>query len=235
MITAKKFFTLTVMALFLTSGSVLAQTVKVNKQTEKVKGNATDGFAVELSGTLEEVTTAFTKYLKSFSKTKVVSNVTQLSEAQFSGTKYVSPFYAITRNASDKSLAWIGLVVTEWPTEDEAKKGMGELEKVMYDFGVKFYRDKIQADVDEAVLALQTAEKQQQKLVYDNKTLYQKIEYNQKEKIRLEKALIDNKVESENLVLGIDRNKKAQDSVAIALDQIRKMVEFHKERQKKVQ
>jgi hypothetical protein len=234
MITAKKFFTLTLMMALLTGGSVLAQTVKVSKQTERVKGNATDGYGVELNGTLEEVTTAFTKYLKTFAKTKAISNVTQVSEAQFSATKYTSPFYAVTRNSTDKALAWIGVVVTEWPTEDEAKKGMGELEKVMYDFGVKFYRDKIQADVDEAMLALSTAEKQQQKLIYDNKTLYTKLENNQKEKIRLEKALIDNKAENENLTLGIDRNKKAQDSVAVALDQIRKMVEFHKERQKKV-
>jgi hypothetical protein len=234
MITAKKFFTLTLMVLFLSSGSVLAQTVTVSKQAERVKGNSIDGYAVELSGTLDEVTTSFTKYLKSFSKTKIVSNVTQVNEAQFSATKYLSPFYATTRNASDKALAWIGLIVTEWPNEDEAKKGMGELEKVMYDFGVKFYRDKIQADVNEALLAQQTTEKQQQKLLYDNKTLNTKLENNQKEKIRLEKALIDNKAENENLIIGIDRNKKAQDSVAVALDQIRKMVEFHKERQKKV-
>jgi hypothetical protein len=234
MITAKKFFTLTVMALLLTSSSGLAQNVTVSKQDERVKGNSTDGYAVELSGTLEEVTTAFTKYLKTFSKTKAVSNVTQVSEAQFSATKYMSPFYATTRNASDKALAWIGLNPSEWPSEDEAKKGMDELEKVMYNFGVKFYRDKIQADVDEALLAQQTTEKQQQKLLNDNKTLNTKLENNQKEKIRLEKALVDNKVENENLILGLERNKKAQDSVAVALEQIRKMVEFHKERQKKV-
>jgi hypothetical protein len=234
MITAKKFFTLAVVVILITTSSVLAQNVTVSKQAERVKGNSTEGYAVELNGTLDEVTTAFTKYLKTFSKTKIVSNVTQVNEAQFSATKYLSPFYAITRNASDKALAWIGLNPAEWPSEDEAKKGMGELEKVMYNFGVKFYRDKIQGDVDEALLAQQTAEKQQQKLLYDNKTLNTKLENNQKEKIRLEKALIDNKAENENLILGIDRNKKAQDSVAVALDQIRKMVEFHKERQKKV-
>ena len=234
MITAKKFFALPLVVLLLISGSVLAQSVKVTKQSERVKGSSTDGYGVELNGTLEEVTASFTKYLKSFSKTKAVSNVIQVNEAQLASAKYMSPFYATTRNASDKTLAWIGLVVTEWPTEDEAKKGMSELEKVVYDFGVKFYRDKIQADVDEALLAQQTAEKQQQKLLYDNKTLNTKLENNQKEKIRLEKALIDNKAENENLIIGIDRNKKAQDSVAVALDQIRKMVEFHKERQKKV-
>jgi hypothetical protein len=77
-------------------------------------------------------------------------------------------------------------------------------------------------------------EKQQLRLQSDDKNLKAKLEFNQKEKIRLEKALVDNALEYENLLKSIDKNKKDQDSVLTATDQIKKMVELHKERQKKV-
>jgi hypothetical protein len=231
MIPAKKFFTTT---LFILVGMACqAQNVTVQKDSERVKGNTIEGYAVELTGTPEEIATAFNKYLKSFSKTKAAGSATQLSETQIAGVKYTSPFYATTRKTGDKSSAWLGLNPAEWPTED-ADKAMKELEKVMYDFGIKFYRDKIQVDVDEAARAQQTAEKQQLKLQNDNKNLNTKLELNQKEKLRLEKALVDNILEYENLLKSIERNKKDQDSVVVATDQIKKMVEFHKERQKKV-
>jgi hypothetical protein len=50
----------------------------------------------------------------------------------------------------------------------------------------------------------------------------------------LEKSLAENKLEYEALVSAIAKNKKDQDSVLVATDQIKKMVETHKERQRKV-
>jgi hypothetical protein len=234
MITVKKFFAFSIFTIFITA-SALAQKVTVSKDSERVKGSDIEGYAVELNGTYDEVSVAFTKYIKSFSKVKAAGNVTQLSETQFKNTKYASPFYAITRTVGDKASAWMGLNPSEWPSQEEATKALNELESVMHNFGVKFYRDKIQLDVDEAARAQQTAEKQQLRLQNDNKNLNAKLEFNQKEKLRLEKALIDNKTEYGNLLRALEQNKKDQDSVAIATEQIKKRVEFHKERQKKVE
>lgn len=158
----------------------------------------------------------------------------KLSEAEISFTKYSSPLYATTRSNGEKITVWLGLNPAEWATPEQAEQAMKDLEKVVYDFGVKFYRDKIQGDIDESVRAQQTAEKQTLRLQNENKNLNSRLEFNQKEKLRLEKALTENKLEYETLVTSIAKNKKDQDSVALATDQIKKMVEAHKERQRKV-
>jgi hypothetical protein len=46
--------------------------------------------------------------------------------------------------------------------------------------------------------------------------------------------LENNKLEYESLLLKIEQNKKAQDSVAVAREQVKKVVEIHREKQRKV-
>jgi hypothetical protein len=211
-----------------------AQKVTVTKDTERVKGNTINGYATELVGTIEEVNTSYGKYLKTFGKIKSSGSQMQLSEAEISFTKYTSPLYATTRSKGEKISVWLGLNATEWPTPEQAEQALKDLEKVVYDFGVKFYRDKVQVDIDESTRAQLTAEKQTLRLQNESKNLTSRLEFNQKEKLRLEKALAENKLEYENLIASVGRNKKDQDSVALATDQIKKMVETHKERQRKV-
>jgi hypothetical protein len=228
--TLKKFFLLMVLTIPV---AAIAQKVTVVKDQERVKGSNIDGYATELAGTIEEVSASYTKYLKTFGKIKSSGSQMQLSEAEISFTKYSSPLYATTRSKGEKITVWLGLNPAEWTTPEQAEQAMKDLEKVVYDFGVKFHRDKIQGDIDESLRAQQTAEKQTLRLTNENKNLNSRIEFNQKEKLRLEKALAENKLEYETLVTGIAKNKKDQDSVAIATDQIKKMVETHKERQRK--
>lgn len=213
---------------------LFAQKVTVNKGNERVKGSNMSGYATELTGTIEEISTSYTKYLKTFGKIKSSGSQSQLSGAEISFTQYTSPLYANTRSQGEKTIVWVGLNPNEWPTPEQAEQALKELEKVVYDFGVKFYRDKVQVDIDESVRAQQAAERQTLRLQNENKNLNSRLDFNQKEKIRLEKLLAENKLEYENLLLAIAKNKKDQDSVSVATDQIKKMVELHKERQKKI-
>jgi hypothetical protein len=213
---------------------VLAQSVKVNKEASMIKGNKADGYAVELEGTSEDVTSALNKYMKSFAKLKLGANPMTTSEAVINGTSYKSPVYGMVKEKGQGAEAWMGIKSGEWTSEEDAEKVLKQLDRMMYDFGVKYYRDKIQVQIDESTRALQAVEKQQQRLVTENKNLNLKMENNQKEKIQLEKSLETNKLENQNLLLKIEQNKKSQDSVAVAADQIKKVVEMHKERQKKV-
>jgi hypothetical protein len=109
-----------------------------------------------------------------------------------------------------------------------------ELETLAYRFGVKFYRDKIQVQIDEAQRASDAVDKQKQRLLSQNKDLVVKLSNNEQEKIRLEKAIEVNKLEHEVLLVKIQDNKLAQDSVAQAGVQIKKAGELHRERQRKV-
>jgi len=211
-----------------------AQSVKVSKESEHIKGSSADGYAVELEGSVSEVNDAFSKYIRSFSKLKLGANPMTTSEVVINGISYKNPVYASVKEKGSFSVAWIGLKESEWADADEAKKVGKELERITYDFGVKYYKDKIQVQIDESTRALQAVEKQQQRLINENKNLNLKLENNGKEKIQLERSLELNKLENLNLITKIDLNKKSQDSVAIANEQIKKVVEMHKERQKKV-
>ena len=189
--------------------SVFAQSVKVSKETVRIKGKNADGYEVELEGTTDEVNTALSKYLKTFAKMKLGANPLTTSEAVISGRMYKSPVYATTREKGDRTAAWIGIRVDEW-INDEAEKVMKELERITYDFGIRFYRDKIQVQVDESIRALQAVERQQQRMLAESKNLTLRLENNQKEKIQLEKALDVNKLEYLNLLTKIEQNKKAR-------------------------
>lgn len=228
MIKVKKFFAL---GIFMLTGVLAhAQKVTVSGNSERINGKNCEGYSTELTGSSEEVNASLTKYLKTFGKVKVTGNQYQVSEAQVNLTKYVNPFFASSKAKGSSVFVWMGAS----EESDSVKSIQKELEKLVYNFGVKFYKDKIQADIDESLRAQNAAEKQQQRLTLEGKNLASRQEMNAKEKVRLQKALADNKLDSIKFVTTLARNKKSQDSLAIATDQIKKMVETHKERQRKV-
>jgi hypothetical protein len=227
-----KRFTLITWLLFSTL-SMSAQTVKVKKENSNIKGEVAEGYAVELEGTLSDVNTSFVKFLKIYGKPKQSEGILILAEPVINSRTYTNPVFAVVKDNGKTSTTWIGIKTSAWPADDAAAVSK-ELEKMLYDFGVKFYRDKIQVQIDETNRAYQAVEKQKQRLVNENKTLLTKIEDNKREKIQLEKALANNKLENELLLKKIEKNKLDQDSVALAGEQIKKVTELHKERQRRV-
>jgi hypothetical protein len=219
--------------LLLSTLSMSAQTVKIKKENSNVKGEVAEGYAVELEGTLSEVNASFVKFLKFYGKPKQSEGILTLAEPVINSRAYTTPVFATVKENGKTTTAWIGIKTTAWSADDAATVNK-ELEKMLYDFGVKFYRDKIQVQIDETNRAYQAVEKQKQRLMNENKTLLTKVEDNKREKIQLEKAIANNKLENELLLKKIEKNKLDQDSVALAGEQIKKVTELHKERQRKV-
>lgn len=226
--TVKKFFAL---GIFMLAGVLAyAQKVTVSAGSERINGKNCDGYSTLVTGSVEEVNTSLTKYLKTLGKVKTTGNQFLVSEAQVNLIKYVNPFFAVSKVKGEQVMVWMGAS----EESDSVKSIRNELEKLVYNFGVKFYKDKIQTDIDESLRAQNAAEKQRQRLTLEGKNLASRQEMNAKEKIRLEKALADNKLDSTKFVTALARNRKSLDSLAIAAEQIKKMVEAHKERQRKV-
>jgi hypothetical protein len=232
MLTQKKFILFG--ALFLVLQAGIAQKVETGTNNQTIKGTDTPGYYTEVEGTQEEVNASLSKFLKSYGKLKFASNPITVTEYVLSGKQYTTPMYGMTLERNGKIMAWIGILPTEWTESEQAKAVDKELSRLIYEFGVKFYRDKIQVNVDESVRAQQAVERQQQRMATESKNLQIKLENNQKEKIQLEKSLDVNKLEYLNLLMKIEQNKKSQDSLATAVEQVKKVVEMHKERQRKV-
>lgn len=227
-----KFFVSTL--LMAASVTAHGQTVAVKKQSEKIKSDNMEVYATTLEGKKEEVAAVWAKYLKTLGKLKQNSEPMILSEAVLNGTTYTgNGVYADVKKISETSATvWMGINPAEWSSQ--AAQLNTDIEKTVYQFGVKYYRDKVQVQIDEAQQAFDAVEKQQQRTVNQHKDLTTKLTNNEQEKIRLEKQLESNKLENASLKIRIEQNKKAQDSLAHVSVQVQKVLEQHKERQRKI-
>ncbi len=213
--------------------SSLAQTVKVKKETTRIKNDYAEGFEVELQATAEEVDAALLKFMKTLGKTKSPENYIMVSEPSIGDREYTTPVYAVNKQVGNIISAWVGIRADEWDKKEAADMNH-YLEDAIHTFGVNFYREKIQKQIDESVQASEAVERQQQRLQNQNRNLTTRIESNKREKIQLEKSLENNRVELETLTQKLEQNNKAQDSIAVAAEQIKKVIEMHREKQRKV-
>ena len=206
------------------------QTIEVEKEASRIEGKNTTGYQVALTAPEEEVRNSLSKYLKTIGKTKQSGDYITMAEPVIGGKKIDNTLYATTKNTGNTTTAWVGL---PYGSGEESSLDR-DLQKLIHDFGVTFQKEKIQSQIDESLRALQAVEKQQLRLVNQHKDLNNKIESNKREKIQLEKSLVNNKLELEDLTKKLEGNTKAQDSVTIATEQIKKVVEMHRARQRKV-
>lgn len=226
---------LVVMLGFLAFSPLLqAQKVTVNKKSDKVKGESAEGYTTTLDGKKEDVAVAWAKYIKTFGRVKSGSGYDFIENPAMGGTVYTSGIlYAKNDGNVESGSVWLGIRADEW-TVNDIKIVEETVEKLVYQFGIKFYKDKIQAQINEAQQALNIVVRKQQQLVGENKSLNSKLTNNEQQKIQLEKSLEANKLEHLVLQQKIVNNKKAQDSVAATTVPIKRAIEMHQERLRKV-
>ncbi|MBL7847985.1 MAG: hypothetical protein JNL40_10990 [Cyclobacteriaceae bacterium] len=221
-------------SLFLVTTVTQAQKVTVTKKSDRIKGESTEGYVTTLEGKNEEIAAAWSKYLKGLGKVKTGSDYSFIETPAMGGTVYTSGvLYAKNSGGAESGSVWLGIRPDEW-TVNDIKLVEEAVEKLVYQFGIKFYKDKIQAQINEAQEAMNIVVRQQQRLVNENKTLTGRLTTNEQQKIQLEKALEANKLEHLVLQQKIVNNKKAQDSVAATTIPIRRAIELHQERLRKV-
>ena len=221
-------------ALLMFSFSVAAQKVTVTRQPEKIKTENAEVFSATLQGSKDEVTAALTKFLKEIGKVRQGAEIITISDPVLNGTAFTKKiFYAFAKGDDKTTSVWLGLIESEWESS-EINYANRELEKLTYQFGIKFYQDKVQAQIDETQQALDAVERQQQRLTNQNKDLNTKLVNNEQQKIQLEKSLENNKLEHAVLLQKIENNKKAQDSLLNVGVQIQKVLEQQKEKQRKI-
>ncbi len=213
---------------------VLSQKVTTDNQTYKVNGSDAAGYATTLEGKRDDVSAAWNKFIKDFGKSKTGVGYTAITEPALGGTVYKKgTIYADVKEKGESTQVWLGLKDDEWEVNDiDIVKR--DLEKEVYRFGIKFYKDKIQAQIDEAVRAHEATTRQSQRLVNQNKDLTIQLGNNEQEKVKLEERIKSNELEHLVLLQKLENNKLAQDSVAQVGEKIKKVIEMHKERQQKV-
>jgi hypothetical protein len=228
----KKF---SVIALTFFCATALAQTVTVKKTNEKVKGDKLEGFSTELEGKYTDINSQWNKFLKDLGRVKLFSSdPTIITEPVFNGTAYPKGvLYAHIFENGSLTRVWIGIQPKEWEEKD-ADYANKQLEKIVYQFGIQFHRSKVQSQIDETKEAADAVERQKQRLANQNKDMNFQLLNNQQEKVHLEKAVDANKLEYEALLIKLERNKKAQDSLTNVSEQIKKVMGTHQEKLRKI-
>jgi hypothetical protein len=221
-------------ALVVFSSTVFAQKVIVSKRTERVKGENADGYYSDLDAKADDVRATLGRFMKEAGKTKNVGEMITVNEPVVNGTVYMKGIlYATVAGSDVKTRVWIGILPGEW-NSNEVEGVSKEIEQMVYRFGIKFYKDAIQKQIDEAQQAADAVTRQTQKNANEGKQLQNRLQNNDDEKIRLEKALEANKLEDLVLKQKIINNKKSQNSLGVAAEKIKLVIDAHKERQGKV-
>lgn len=227
--------TLYAFTLLLFCVTTFAQQVEVKKTEEKIKGDKVEGFSVDLDGKFSDVSSQWTKFLKDIGRVKLFSSdPTVVTEPVFNGTVYPKGVvYGYIFENGSIARVWLGIQPKEWEEKD-VDYANKQLERLVYQFGLQFYRSKVQVDIDQAKEASAAVEKQKQRLVNQNKDMTLQLANNEQEHIHLSKAMDANKLEHEALLTKLDRNKKAQDSLSNVSEQIKKVMTTHQERLRKI-
>jgi hypothetical protein len=222
-------------ALTLLSFASQAQTVEVKKKNEKVKNEDLEGFSTELEGKHSDVNLQWSKFLKELGRVKLFSSdPTIVTNPVFNGTVYPKGVvYAYTFENGLTTRVWLGINSKEWEEKD-VDNANKQVEKLTYQFGIRFYRSKVQAQIDETKEASDAVDKQKQRLVNQNKDMTLRLANNEQEKIHLNKSMDANKLEHEALLIKLQRNKKAQDSLINVDEQIKKVMITHQEKLRKI-
>ncbi len=228
----KKFY---VIALTFCCATSRAQTVTVKPTSEKVKGDKLDGFSTELEGKNSDINSQWNKFLKEVGRVKMFSSDPQvITEPNFNGTVYPKGIlYAYIFDNGNLTRVWLGIQPKNWEEKD-VEFANKQLEKLVYQFGIQFHRSKVQAQINETKEAADAVEKQKQRLVNQNKDMNIQLGNNEQEKIHLDKSVDANKLEHEALLIKLERNKKAQDSLANVSEQIKKVMITHQDQLRKI-
>ena len=214
--------------------SAYGQKVTVNRKSDRVKGESAEGYSTSLEGKQEDVASAWSKYIRTLGKVKSGSDYQYIETPAMGGTVYTSGIlYARAEGSAETGTVWMGIRADEW-TVNDIKIVEETVKDLVYQFGIKYYKDKIQAQINEAQEALNIVVRQQQRLVNENNTLHTRLVTNEQQRIQLEKSLEANKLEKLVLEQKIVNNKNAQDSVAATTVPIKRAIQLHQDRLRKV-
>jgi hypothetical protein len=210
------------------------QPIKVIKKGRDINTVPSLGRAIDLKGKASEVNESLGRFLKDIGKTRTTADYYWTVSPYLGGIAYNgNVLYSATNGDDTKAQVWVGIDTAGWRGTD-FNKVMGAIEKMIYQFGVQFYREQIQKEIDQSQQAFEATEKQKLKLVNQSKDINQRVADNDQERAHLEKSLTTNKLEKAVLLQKLANNKKSQDSITNAGLQIKKVMDLQKEKQKKV-
>ncbi len=222
-----------VISALLISSTLFAQRVLVEKGTERVKSDQVEGYQSQIDASKQELETAWMKFARELGKNKSSGDFIEIRDAVIDGQVYQGKivYSKITDNNKSATL-WLGIREKDW--DDDYSKIEPFMERLVKEFSVRFYQERIMAEINESEKALRFAERQQARIINDKSDLQLKLEENERERMQLERSLNNNQLQNQVLKQKIENNIKSQDSISVSLEKIKRMIEMQRERMRQV-
>ena len=216
----KKFLTLVALMLGF-YGMNWGQKVSTAEKSERLQGRQIKGYSTTLVGT--DVREAWLRYLREHGRLRDRESYLEIRDLSFISAKQDTVFSKLNQGQATTAI-WVG----------STGKQLG-LQEFLHSFGVKYYQDEIQEDIDESARVERMTVRQQQRLLNENKNLNLRLENNAKDSVRLVEAVKRNQLEQVELVQKLKNNAQAQDSVKVELERIRGVIKEQEEKKAAVQ
>jgi hypothetical protein len=212
---------------------LIAQRVIVEAATEKVKSSQVDGYQSKMDANKKELQDAWLKFAKNIGKSKSSGDVIEINDVVIDGEIYAGKtvYSKIIENERSTTI-WMGIREKDW--DENYTKVEPFMERLVKEFSVRFYQERIMAEIGESEKALRFAERQQSKTLNENNDLKMKLEENEREKLQLERSLNNNQLQNQVIKQKIENNTKTQDSLSVSLEKIKRMIEMQRERMRQI-
>lgn len=217
-------FVLSLLLLSFSFSFVQAQEKAFRKEKRNVMGRSYSGYSVNVPYPEHRSMQYLVSYLKDEGKISEKRNFIEIKETYWKDKKDPAKVYALVTGDSAQSRLWIGY------SEEANEELINGLQSQMESLPFLIHKQHLQAQIKEAEEAASFLSKELKHEQRDGKRLQRRLERNKNEKIRLEQALEQNAQEKVQLEQGITENTHSQGAKAEALDDVKKQLEFLKEK-----
>jgi hypothetical protein len=194
---------------------------QVDEHTGKVQKIDHIGLAIYLDLDKSIVKDAWKKELKGFGKVGIEKGTYILEAAHFpaatAGTCRILSQISTTGNGTR---VWLSINTGDGKVKRDSK-GYNGTKNFLEDFAKSMYRADIERQITEAQKAVENAQKAQKKLTSSAETLVVELQKNADEKIALEEAFGQNKLDQEQSLENVTQMEKALEVVTSKLDLVK--------------
>lgn len=228
-------FIIYIITVFLGLGFAHGQEIMAKEDTQTIEGTEFAGYEINVEGDLDDHQDRWMRLLRNKGKVRKRSSrysiedfvLPQVTESLLDG-------YTQFKQERDTTITiWLGIDVSAL-SDDEPQAVLGEVKGMLENYVLEYRKSLVLDDIQDAERAAAFTSRQHQRLIQNLENLKIRLLDAENEKRRLEENLKTMELEIEVLKQRIVNNEADQETTLEELEQIRKVLEMHKERLKKL-
>ncbi len=210
-----------------------AQPYRLAEATQRVNNQKYAGVTSWVEGPYSQVEEDWLDYLRQHGKIRRKRNYYQISDLQYNGLPDTLVYVTRVSNKDSLGLIWIAPLTRNLPA-GERQKLMNTLKKLLKEGTRHYYLAQAQAKIDESEAAALVMSKKHQRLLYEKEKLAEDLRAAQELKAELEARLEETNLKIKSLNQQILDTDSAAVQAYRDLEEIKQVIEHHKEELKKI-